>query len=394
MNSLKNLVIVAVLAAVGYGVYVSINRKPEPAPDPGNAPAWPGTPAPTASIPGPGGPQVELPGPPGLGPMSDGRSARAYSAQPPSDLPQIPISNSGAAGRGLAASPSGNIPLPGHPDAGAEGAYSPVYPAPPMAGLGRGPSNGAGTDADLSREGRPADDVAATFDALMQAVQQKLDQDRLDEALVSLSSLYGNPNLPPEYAQPVIRLLDQLAGTVIYSREHLLFPAYRVRPGDTLEQIAAECQVPWQLLARINGISDPNALQPGQDLKVLRGPFNAVITLSRYELALMLDGRYAGRFAIGIGRDVPELAGSYEVRDKVINPVYVGPDNAHVPADDPRNPLGELLLDLGDGVGLHGTNDSANVGGLAPRGTICLSDRDIDDLFAILSIGSPVLIQR
>ena len=43
-------------------------------------------------------------------------------------------------------------------------------------------------------------------------------------------------------------LLGQLAGTVIYSTEHQLEPARVVKPGETLETIAKEYNVPWQLL--------------------------------------------------------------------------------------------------------------------------------------------------
>ena len=44
----------------------------------------------------------------------------------------------------------------------------------------------------------------------------------------------GNGNVQMQ----VTELLDQLAGTVIYSRQHLLEQPYLVRPGDTLSSIA------------------------------------------------------------------------------------------------------------------------------------------------------------
>ena len=69
-------------------------------------------------------------------------------------------------------------------------------------------------------------------------------------------------------------------------------------------------------------------------------------------------------------------------------------DGTRFAAGDPNNPLGRLLLDLGNQVGIHGTNDSRNVGHNTGRGAICLNDCDIDDLFGILSIGSQVVIQR
>ena len=54
--------------------------------------------------------------------------------------------------------------------------------------------------------------------------------------------------------------------------------AYGVRPGDTLDSIADRYKVPSLLLARINGISDPQNLSPGKELKVLKGPFIAKVS--------------------------------------------------------------------------------------------------------------------
>ena len=233
----------------------------------------------------------------------------------------------------------------------------------------------------------------------MQTIQSKLDAGRLDEAHLALSTLYGSPDIPVEMDRQVIDLLDQLAGSVIFSRQHLLEPEYTVRLGETIEQIAQTHYVPWQLLVRINGIRDPKNLQPGQKLKVIRGPFSAVIDLTKYELTLMLKGRYAGRFPIGAGRDYANLAGSYVVSDKTTNPRYFGPDQMEIAAEDPNNPYGEFWIGLSTqdgqpcGVGIHGTNDPANLHRTGSRGGICLDQQDIDDLFGILSVGSRVVIR-
>lgn len=232
------------------------------------------------------------------------------------------------------------------------------------------------------------------FAEFMQAVQKKLEEGRLSEAHLALSSLCDNPDLPQTQARQVTELLDQLAGTVIYSRQHFLEQPYLVRPGDTLDQIAEKYNVPTLLLARINGIREGQQLEPGRELKVVRGPFNAVIHLDKHELSLTVEGRYAGRFPIGLGCDQPKLEGTYVVREKNINPVYRGPDGVTVAGGDPRNPLGKIWIGLSDNVGLHGTVDPQNIGRDDNRGNICLGDRDIDDLYGILSVGSRVVIQR
>ena len=75
MNSLKNLLILAVLAAVGYGVYVSLTRNNvDPDQPPGVAEGWPAV------------PKVELPSakpsPPPGGPLALGGTAVRPAAGP------------------------------------------------------------------------------------------------------------------------------------------------------------------------------------------------------------------------------------------------------------------------------------------------------------------------
>lgn len=45
-------------------------------------------------------------------------------------------------------------------------------------------------------------------------------------------------------------------------------PTYTIKPGDNLSSIAAQHGTTWQNLARINGISNPNLVYPGQVIKL------------------------------------------------------------------------------------------------------------------------------
>jgi lipoprotein-anchoring transpeptidase ErfK/SrfK len=230
----------------------------------------------------------------------------------------------------------------------------------------------------------------------MDTVKAQIEAGHYDDALLTLSKVYREPQvaalLGPNDFRPMAELLDQLAGTVIYSREHLLAAAYRVQPGDTLDGIAQRYNVPAELLAKINGIRE-SQLVPGQELKIIPGPFEAVIDLSRYELTLYVHDRYAGRFSIGVGLDQPQLEGTFMVREKKINPLYRGQDRVFS-GDDPNNPLGRRLLDLGNQVAIHGTDNPRNIGRTEGPGVIRLSERELYDVYDILSVGSRVTIRR
>jgi hypothetical protein len=407
MNSMKTLVVLCLLAAAGYWMYMNMGPKPESPPADAQALPNPSTvqvPGLNSSPPqlanggpnGPTTPPATLLGPGSAPPLSAGSS---LAPGPGSVMP-------GNLSAGPAASPGGSAALLTPPGQGSAPNSAPNtsqsgIPAVATPNLLSGASPGqtpAATypppDAASSPTSLPDSAFQSKFSEFMQSVHKKLDEGRLAEAHLALSALYENPDLPQAQAKQVTELLDQLAGTVIYSRQHYLEQPCIARPGDTLEQIADKYNVPPLLLARINGIRQGQQLEPGQELKVVRGPFNAVIRLEKHELMLMVEGRYAGRFAIGIGCDQPKLEGTYIVREKNVNPAYRGPDGITVPGGDPRNPLGKFRIGLNNNVALHGTVDPQNIGRDDNRGAICLGDRDIDDLYGILSVGSRVVIQR
>jgi len=233
--------------------------------------------------------------------------------------------------------------------------------------------------------------IRQEFAAFLEVAYQKLDRGEFAQVHQVLSAWYADPRLTAEEAAQLTDLLDQVAGTVVYSRQHILEAPYTVQPGETLPQIAQKYDVPWELLAKINGIVQPDQLSPGMQLKVVRGPFEAIVRLQRRELVLMVQGRYAGRFQIGIGRDAQGQEGVYQVSEKTLNPRYYS-DQGVIEANDPRNPLGSKWLGLEGRLGIHAARDPSCFQDPQAPGAIFLTPRDMDDVFDILSIGSRVVI--
>jgi lipoprotein-anchoring transpeptidase ErfK/SrfK len=409
MNSLKTVFVLAILGAVAYGAYLSITHKPELAEPRDEAPAF----APGQGLPAtaPGAVAAGHPGSPsGVqpngAPMQNLAAPRVdfgtgMAAAPGPSAPGMnPASPPAALSAGTAPPPTatGPMPFPSSeplPPAGAPPVQNVSYGEP----LGRGKlpappdANAAAAPMSSPPNYMPQTPSADRYAPVLEVIQRQLDAGELKQAHLALTTLYNQPDLAPHQRSQITDLLDQLAGHVIYSREHLLEPPYRVQPGDTLEGIAQSHNIPVQLLANINGVADP--LQPGTTLKVVRGPFNAVVQLDKHELTLVVEGRYAGRFPIGVGEDCSPLAGTrtFLVSNKTRNPHYYGPNNVQIGADDPRNPLGEFWIGLSEPtgavthIGIHGTNNPGSLHETGGPGSICLADRDIQDLFAILSIG-------
>lgn len=213
---------------------------------------------------------------------------------------------------------------------------------------------------------------------------------RLRDALATLSLFYTTPGIGAAQRSEMLSRLDYLAGNVIYSPRHLLETPHRVGDGETLLSIAADYQVPWQLLASINQIRNPNAIAPGSELKVMRGPMRADVDLSENELTLFLGELYAGRFSVLAGSNPAPVPGSYTVANKLPGKPYTDRSGATAAVGSPSNPYGDVYIDLGRGISMHSSSNAAAADPNRPGACLTLTPKDAVDLMGILSIGSQI----
>jgi LysM repeat protein len=239
--------------------------------------------------------------------------------------------------------------------------------------------------------------AGATFAASWPAIQAALDQHDLKKAHQLLSKWHSDETLAPADAQKVETLLGQLAGTVIYSTEHRLEPPRVVKPGETLETIAKEYNVPWQLLAKINSIPAPDQVRAGQELKVVRGPFSAVVDLRRSELTLEVDGRYAGTFPVAVVPGTTVAEGQWLVDQKLVGTQTPGTATAAASAAVADR---SIVLRNGASPGGPPNGPTLTIASNPPAGAnpgaaaIRVAPQDAEDLSDILSIGSRVSVRR
>lgn len=433
MQFIKTICVITVLGALAYGAYNTLTSSP-PSEPPHEAANWDSP------------PDVQLPGEPSMGRTTSGGPALAaagaapkYSASGSSATARIapggPVSGASITNvRPVDAQsvpdryPTTNIP-PSPLDAVAATPISAAGPSlsgpsnvSPVSAVSAGGMSavpqvvhaGSVTSSSAASGGVnfPAATSAATPAATastattaaatepkallpsMEKVQTYLNQSKFAEAHEELSHWFDHPQLSEEERNRVQTTLDQLAGRVIYSREHLLEPPHTIVQGETLQAVADRYQVPLELLVKINGITDPLYLPAGTQLKVIKGPFDALVDKSRRQLTLFVgDGLYAGSFPVGFGRDLTLPEGNYVVQAKLVNPTFQAADGM-IAADDPSNPLGERWLDLGNRQGIHGSIDPAALASPGSRGCLILNPRDSEDVYDILSLGSKVMIRQ
>ena len=209
--------------------------------------------------------------------------------------------------------------------------------------------------------------------------------------------------------------IEEINKTVVFSAKK--FPddpwggVYQVASGERLATIAARNGVTWEFLSRVNGVT-PKRLRSGQNIKIFKGPFYAVVYKHLFKMEIYLGApggpgsMYVTSFPVGLGKDNSTPTGLWACKagDKIRNPRYYPPRGGDIIApDDPKNPLGGYWIALegldGQAVGkesygVHGTIDPNSIGKMESMGCIRLKADDISWVFDILVDGkSKVLVK-
>ena len=198
----------------------------------------------------------------------------------------------------------------------------------------------------------------------------------------------------------VKRQLSALAKQWLFSRT--VFPKdelcsyYRVQPGDLLSTIGRRFKVPYEILMEINNIRRPEALQAGETIKVINGPFHARVYRSAFTMDLFLQDTYVRSFPVGLGKPGMETpTGLWAVKSdgKLITPTWVDPvSGKKYEPEDPDYPLGSRWIGLeglkGSAVGrtgfaIHGTKDPDQIGTAGSRGCIRMRNEDAVLLYSL-----------
>ena len=225
------------------------------------------------------------------------------------------------------------------------------------------------------------------------AAQQQIQAGHLREALLALSVYYRSTDISAAQHQQLLPVLDYLAGEVIYSQKHYMQPVYAVGLNETITTIAHDHRIPVPLLLNINGIASDATVTPGTEIKVVRGPFRAQVSLQENELTLFIGHLYAGRFSIDVANGQSTPVGTYTILDKQLDRIFSTQGGTIIPGGHGSNPFGHHWMDLGGNISIHGSAANAQVPA-AGTGSIGMNPVDARDVFSILSAGSQVTIQR
>ncbi len=312
------------------------------------------------------------------------------------------LTEKGGTGTTGPADPNVVTPLPGS---------TPTTATPPSATTGSGAADPTTAPAS-TLEPPPA--ALTEFGKLTQGADEKIKSGDLVAARKVLSQALATAKTEAEKSA-LRQKLGALNEDLVFSPKvyagDTYVETYVVQSGDALAKIASkrDLATDWRLIQRINRLSNPNRINVGQKLKLVRGPFHAVVTKSAYRLDLYMGSPdepaswvYVKSVPVGLGEDNGTPTGNFVVKknSKLVNPYWVNPRTGEkFDADDPKNPIGEHWIGLegvGEsapytGYGLHGTIDPASIGKQKSMGCVRMASDDVAQVYELLVDGVSVV---
>lgn len=189
----------------------------------------------------------------------------------------------------------------------------------------------------------------------------------------------------------------------------------KAKTGDTMSSLGLRYGMSLHEMTEANPGTDINTkLRAGKKVVIpaqfILPSFRAGIVINMAELRLYYfppTGKYVLTYPVAMGRDewrTPTIATKVVSKEK--DPVWRVPESIRaytletkgeiLPEEvppGPENPLGHYALHLGaPGYLIHGNNAPASIGKFVSSGCIRMKNKDVETLFDIVPIGTPVYI--
>ncbi|WP_404788267.1 L,D-transpeptidase family protein [Altericista sp. CCNU0014] len=146
---------------------------------------------------------------------------------------------------------------------------------------------------------------------------------------------------------------------------------------------------------RLPGLSSVNAYLPP-----LIAPLRLELDLSARKVTLYRAGEAFKSYPVAVGRPGWETpTGTFKIETMYRNPTWVNPFTGEViPGGDRDNPLGRRWMgfhkDGKNWAGFHGTNSVSSIGTAASHGCVRMFEKDIEELFQLVAVGTPLTVKR
>jgi len=150
----------------------------------------------------------------------------------------------------------------------------------------------------------------------------------------------------------------------------------------------------------------PPARTPTREIVAYSGrhaPGTIVVNTTERRLYYVMGGGRAMSYAIGVGREGFQWAGTQKITNKQEWPDWRPPEDMlrrrpdlpRYMAGGPANPLGARAMYLGSTIyRIHGSNEPDTIGTAVSSGCIRMLNEDVVDLYERVRIGTQVVVLR
>ena len=160
----------------------------------------------------------------------------------------------------------------------------------------------------------------------------------------------------------------------------------------------------WAVFAAVVAHGAPASTQRGIVPFSGFAPGTIVVKTNERHLYFVLDEYRALRFPVGVGRDGKTWTGKARIDGKYVKPAWAPPEDIRreqldlpevIAGGSPRNPMGDAALTMRGGeYAIHGTNNPRSIGGFVSYGCIRMFNRDIRELYSMVAVGTPVIVEQ
>lgn len=213
--------------------------------------------------------------------------------------------------------------------------------------------------------------------------------DILDSAKPSLTTILYQPN----GKDTALKLAELLSVREIREwREGNMDATISVIPGDDFDDInlSANPALPDGDMSVLHERSAPldSPVAPAGNAK----PDGIYISVGRCALSLYAGGELKGTWQCAVGLPSrPTPKGKYRVVSMLKNPDWSWQGRSIPPG--PKNGLGARFLGISKpSYGIHGTNNPDSIGKALSHGCVRMHNRDVEALYDMVEIGTPVNI--
>jgi lipoprotein-anchoring transpeptidase ErfK/SrfK len=166
---------------------------------------------------------------------------------------------------------------------------------------------------------------------------------------------------------------------------------HEVKSGDTLGKLASQYGTTVELIKTSNHLSS-NIIRVGQKLRIWTGSFNILVDKSQNILLLKDGSEVLKVYHVSTGESSSTPVGQFKIVNKLVDPVWFN-RGVVVPPESPENVLGSRWLGFDiPGYGIHGTIEPETIGQPITAGCVRMYNREVEELYNIIPIGTEVVI--